>query len=195
MASSVCNALTKNIASRKCLTPGGIKTRVWAFQAEDFLPGKTVNTGGALSSFALATGASVIKFRGRRRKGSGANKLTQPLDGAVNVEQTLILEAAYGSQAEANAIMDFLRADGKSIFVETNAGTIRQYFADFGHETMEGEEGTGTLIGDPSGVMKITLKGNETDLPKFFEAVISGQMTQLASSAAYLDALVTGTDV
>lgn len=195
MASQVCNALTKNVASRKCLTAGGIKTRVWACQAEDFTGAKTYNTGGALSSFALETGAAVIKFKGRARKGSGGSKLSQPVDGAVNVEQTLILEAAYGSQAEANAIMAFLRADGKSIFVETNAGTIRQYFADFGHESMEGEEGTGTLIGDPSGVLKITLKGNEPDLPKFFEAVISGQMTQLASSVAYLDALVTGTDI
>lgn len=195
MPSTVCNALTKNIASRKCLTSGGIKTRVWAFQAEDFTGAKTYNTGGALSSFSLATGAAVIRFRGRARKGNGTHKLTQPLDGAVNVEQTLVLEAAYGSQAEANAIMDFLRANGKSIFVETNAGTVRQYFADFGHETTEAEEGTGMLLGDPSGVMKITLKGNETDLPKFFEAVITGQLTQLASSAAYLDALVTGTDV
>ena len=194
MASTVCNALTKNIASRKCLIPGGIKTRVWVFQAEDFTGAKTYNTGGALSSFGLATGAAVVSFKGRARKGSGSAKLNQPLDGAVNVEQSLVLEAA-DSQAEANAIMDFLRADGKSVFVETNAGTVRQYFADFGHESMEGEEGTGTLIGDPSGVLKITLKGNETDLPKFLEAVISGQMTQLASSVAYLDALVTGTAV
>ena len=194
MASNVCNQLTKNIASRKCLIPGGIKTRVWAFQAEDFTGAKTVNTSGALSSFTLATGAAVIRFRGRHRKGNGTSKLTQPLDGSVNVEQSLVLEAAYNSQSEAKAIMDFLRADGKTLFVETNAGTIRQYFADFGHETTEGEEGTGTLIGDAAGVLKITLKGNETDLPKFFEGVVVGQTTQLASSIAYLDALVTGTD-
>ena len=195
MASNVCNALTKNIASRKCLTKGGIKTRVWAFQSEDFTGAKTYNTDGALSSFGLETGAAVIRFKGRARKSNGASKLSQPLDGAVNVEQSLVLEAAYGNQAEANAIMDFLRADGKTIFVETNAGTIRQYFADFGHETMEGEEGTGTLIGDASGILKITLKGNESELPLFFEAVIVGQTTQLASSVAYLDALVTGTDI
>lgn len=195
MASTVCNQFTKNIASRKCLTAGGIKTRAWVFQAEDFTGMKTFNAGGALSSFTLATGAAVITCTGRPKQGSGASAIDKPIDGGVSVGQTVVLQVSYNTPAEAKAIMDFFRADGKTVFLETNAGTIRQYFAEFGDETAKGEEGTGKELKDASNVVTITLTGTESDLPLFFEAIIQGQMTQLASSRAYLDALVTGTAV
>lgn len=195
MASTVCNALTKNIASRKCTVAGGVKNRIWAFQRDDITGGITRNAGGALSSFALATGAQVITFTSKAKKGKGDNKITQPVDAGVNVEQTVALAASYNSQAEADAIIAFLQAEGKVIFQETNAGTIRVYFWDFGHESAEGDDSTGAVIGDPSNLLNISLKGNELSLPLFFEAAISGQLTQLASSKAYLDALVTGVAV
>ena len=52
------------------------------------------------------------------------------------------------------------------------------------------------MKGDPSGVLKITLMGTENDFPIFFEAVNSNVAgPQLHASIAYLDDLVTGTDI
>lgn len=192
---SVCNALSKNVTTRNCLPSGGVKARAWVGQVPDFTGAKTYNAGGALSSFALALGAMFITATGRAKKTNAPNKLSQTAEGAVQVEQSVILEVAYNNQAQANAIMDFLRAEGKTVFLETNAGNIRQYFADFGSDSFEGEDTTGTVVGDAPNVLKITLKGTESNLPLFFEAVISGGLSQLASSRAYLDALVTGAEV
>ncbi|MGI4884279.1 MAG: hypothetical protein ACRYFR_04900 [Janthinobacterium lividum] len=190
MASSVCNALTKNIVSRKCATAGGIKTRVWVFQAEDFTGAQTFNATGALSSFGLVAGYHAITATGRPKTSNGSNKLTKPDGGGVSVEQALVIALTYGNQTELNAVMDFLRADGKTVFVETNDGSIRQYFQEFGDGALDGDDGSGTLIGDASNTVKATIKGTESNLPRFFEAVITGQQTQLAASKAYLDALV-----
>lgn len=193
MASTLCNTLTKNIATRKCLPAGGLKTRLWVFQAPDFTGVQTFSPTGALSSFGLATGAQVITLNGRPKKGKGDNKLTKPEDGALSVEQSLGFEAAYGTQHELDALIDFLRADNKTVFVETNAGTIRQYFHEFGDGSFEGTDGTGLLVGDATNVLAGTLKGTESTLPRFFEAAIGTTgLTQLAASRAYLDALVTG---
>ena len=191
----ICNALSKSIASRKCLPAGGLKARCWVFQQADFTGAYTFAVNGALSSFGLATGAQVISCTGRPKKGSGDNKLTKPEDGALSVEQALALEVAYNTQHELDAVIDFLRADGKTVFVETNAGTIRQYFHEFGDGSMEGTEGTGKVVGDATNVVAVTLKGTESTLPRFFEAVVAGPQTQLAASRAYLDGLVTGTAV
>jgi hypothetical protein len=193
MASTVCNQLSRSIATRKCLTSGGIKSRAWVGQVEDFL-GKTYNAGLALSSFALAEGAKFITATGRAKKGSGSSNITKSADAGLSNEQTVVLEVAYNSAQEAKDLMDFLRADGKTVFLETNAGTIRQYFAEFGDESAAAEEGTGTALSDANGVLKITLKGAEQDLPLFFEAVNAGgsSLTQLAASIDFLDALVTG---
>ena len=192
----ICNAISKNIASRKCLPAGGLKTRAWAFQAADFTGANTFNANGSLSSFALATGATGVHATGRPKKSSGDDKLTKPEDGALSVEQALGMEIAYGTQHELDAIIEFLRADGKTVFVETNSGTIRQYFAEFGDGSMEGTHSTGKLVGDATNVVAFTLKGTESTLPRFFEAVITGQQTQLAASIAYLDSLCTSaTDV
>ena len=189
---SVCNTLTKNVATRRCLTSGGLKTRIWVFQLADFTGVETQNAAGALSSFGLAVGAQVITCTGRPRKGKGDHKITQAIDAAVAVEQGLTLEITYGDQSELNALMDFLRADAKTAFVEGNDGAIRQYFHEFGSSTLDGSDTTGALIADPSNLVTVTIKGDATTLPRFFEAVIAGQLSQLASSRAYLDALVTG---
>jgi hypothetical protein len=196
MARTVCNTLSNNIATRLCLRSGGLKTRCWVFQAADFTGANTFNANGSLSSFGLAPDAMVITAKGRAKKGKGDNKLTKPEDGALSVDQALGLEIAYGTQHELDAVINFLRADGKTVFVETNAGTIRQYFAEFGDGSMEGTDGTGLLIGDANDVVAITLKGTESTLPRFFEAVkASPAIAQLQASIDYLDSLVTGAEV
>jgi len=190
---TICNVLSKSVTSRVCVTSGGVKARAWVGQAADFTGAKTYNgTTKALSSFALATGANFIKATGRALKGSGASAINQPVDGGVSNEQTVVLEFLYNSQLEANAIMEMLRADGLTVFLETNAGTIRQYFAEFGTTNKAAEDTTGTAIADANNVIKVTLKGTESDLPLFFEAVNSGSGSQLQASIDYLDALVTG---
>jgi hypothetical protein len=190
-----CNTFSKNIATRRCLPSGGLKTRCWVFQATDFTGANTFNANGSLSSFSLADDAQVITCTGRPKKGKGDNKLSKSEDGALSVEQALTLEIAYGTQHELDAIIEFLRADNKTVFVETNAGTIRQYFAEYGDGSMEGTEGTGLLVGDANNVVAITLKGTESSLPRFFEAAFVAPKTQLAASKDYLDALVTGAEV
>ncbi|GAA4362779.1 hypothetical protein GCM10023185_31050 [Hymenobacter saemangeumensis] len=185
-----CNKLSKNVVSRACAVSGGIKNRVWVFHTSDFTGAKTYATNGSLSGFTLVADAEGIKATGRARKGNTTNKLSKNEEGAVNVEQAVALEFRYNTEAEKNAIMEFLRADNKTVFVETNAGTIRQHFAEFGDDTFEGEDGSGTAIGDASNILKVTLKGNEQDLPIFFEAPVgTSGLTQLAASKAYLDAL------
>jgi hypothetical protein len=189
--SDVCNALTSNIASRKCLTPGGLKNKAWVFQQDDMTGAETFNpTTKALSSFGLKAGYTAITATARPRKSKGDNKLTKPEDGAVSAEQSLLMEFAYDDQVELDAIMDFLRAENKTVFVETNGGKIRQYFHEFGDSTLDGSDGTGVVISDTANIVSVTLKGTESNLPRFFEAVISGQLSQLASSRAYLDGLV-----
>lgn len=192
----ICNTISKNVASRKCLPSGGIKTRLWLGQVEDRTGAYTYKPNGALSSFVLGANANFITVKGRAKKGSGATKFTKPEDGAGSGEQTVILEVAYGTQHELDAIMAILRADGVFALLETNAGTIRGYFWEDGSTSNEAEEGTGTVKGDASGVLKITLKGTEDDFPLFFEAVNSNAaVPQLQASIDYLNSLVTGDDV
>ena len=189
--SDACNALTTNIASRKCLTPGGLKNKAWVFQQDDMTGAETFNpTSKALSSFGLKTGYTAITATARPRKSKGDNKLSKPEDGAVGAEQSLLMEFAYDTQAELDAIIAFLRADAKTVFVETNGGKIRQYFHEYGDSTMEGSDGTGVITTDAANIVSVTLKGTESNLPRFFEAVISGGLSQLASSRKYLDDLV-----
>jgi hypothetical protein len=192
----LCNRLTRNVSTRKCLPSGGIKTRAWIGQVDDRTGAYTFKPNGALSSFALATGAKFITAKGRPKKGSGASALTKPEDGGLSNEQTVIIEVAYGSQHEADALMDLLKAENKFVLLETNAGTIRGYFWEFGDVSAAAEEGTGTLLTDANGVLKITLKGQETGLPIFFEAINADpDTTQLQASIDYLDGLVTGAEV
>jgi hypothetical protein len=194
--SELCNIFSKNVASRKCLPSGGIKTRVWIGQVGDRTGAYTYKPNGALSSFVLKQDANFITATGRAKKGNGLSKLTKSEEGGVGNEQAVALEIAYGTQHEANALMDLLRADGKFVLVETNAGTIRGFFWEDGDTSMEAEEGTGTLKTDASGVLKITLKGTESDLPIFFEAVNSNSaVSQIQASRDYLDSLVTGAEV
>jgi hypothetical protein len=196
MDTGICNIFSKNVATRSCLPSGGIKTRVWIGQVGDRTGAYTYKANGALSSFVLKNGANFITATGRAKKGSGASKLTKSEDGGVGNEQSVALEIAYGTQHEANALMELLRADGKFVLVETNAGTIRGFFWEDGDTSMEAEEGTGTLKTDASGVLKITLKGTESDLPIFFEAVnANAAMSQIQASRDYLDLLVTGAEV
>lgn len=192
----LCNRLTRNVATRKCLPSGGIKTRAWIGQVDDRTGAITKKANGAISSFVLATGAMFITAKGRPKKGSGASSITKGEEGGVSNEQTVVLEVAYGSQHEADALMEFLRAENKFVMLETNAGTVRGYFWEYGDQTLTAEEGTGTALTDANGVLKITLKGAETDLPIFFEAVNADTtITQLQASIEYLDSLVTGAEV
>jgi len=189
-ASTVCNALTKSIATRKCLPSGGVKVKMWIFQVADMSGVETISSDGALSSFGLNTGYQAITCTGRPKKGKGDNKLTQAVDAALGVDQSLAIEVAYGSQDELDAIMAFLRAEGKTAFVETNSGDIRQYFHEFGTDSLEGTDGSGALVTDAPNIVAATLKGSCTTLPRFFKAVITGQLSQLAASRAYLDGLL-----
>jgi hypothetical protein len=192
----ICNALSKNLTTRNCLPSGGIKKRVWIGQVADRTGAYTYKPNGALSSFALRENGQFITATGRAKKGNGSSKLTKSEEGGVGNDQAVAIEIAYATQHEGNAIMDMLRADGKFVLLETNAGTIRGYFWEDGDTSMEGEEGTGTLKTDASGVLKITLKGSESDLPIFFEAVnANSAVTQIQASRDYLDSLVTGAEV
>lgn len=189
MAVDICNRIASNLTSRKCATSGGLNRRSWTFQREQFTGAETKNTTGALSSFTLETGELGIKGKGRPKRGSGASKLTKAENGSTEVEQTLIQEYAFGNQTELAALEAHLKADGKVVFQEMNSGAIRVFFKDFGNESDTGEEGSGETLTADNGVMKMTMTGKEPSFPIFFEAPISGQLTQLASSAAYLDAL------
>jgi hypothetical protein len=194
--SELCNFITKNVATRKCLPSGGIKTRMWLGQVDDRTGAYTYKPNGALSSFVLGADANFIRVKGRAKKGSGNDKLTKSEDGGLSNEQSVIFEVAYGTQHEANAIIDILRADGVFVLLETNAGTIRGYFWQDGSTSNEAETGTGTLKADAGGVLKITLKGTEDELAIFFEAVNSNSaVSQLQASIDYLDSLVTGAEV
>jgi hypothetical protein len=194
--SELCNTLSKNITTKKCLPKGGIKTRAWIGQVADKTGAYTYKANGALSSFVLGEGAKFITATGRPKKGSGASAITKGEEGAASNEQTIIIEVAYATQHEADAIMELLNAENKFVFLETNAKTIRGYFWEFGDQTASAEEGTGTAINDPSGVVKITLKGAEEGLPIFFEAVnADAAVPQLQASIDYLDSLVTGAEV
>ncbi|MDO7888199.1 hypothetical protein [Hymenobacter cheonanensis] len=191
-----CNIFSKNVASRKCLPSGGIKSRLWLGQVEDRTGAYTYKPNGALSSFLLGTDPNFIRVKGRLKKGSGASKFTKSEEGALSNEQSVIFEVAYGTQHEADAIIAILRADAVFALLETNAGHIRGYFWQDGSSSAEAEEGTGTVKGDASGVLKITLKGTEDNLPIFFEAVNSNSaVSQLQASIDYLDSLVTGAEV
>lgn len=188
---NACNPLSRLIATRKCLVVGGLKVRMWVFQLADMTGVETQNADGSLASFGLTTGYQAITCTGRPKKGKGDNKITQAVDAAVTVDQALALEIGYGDQDELNAIMDFLRADGKTVFVETNSGNIRQYFHEFGTDSLEGTDGSGALIGDVGvDIVAATLKGTCANLPRFFKAAITGGQSQLAASRAYLDGLV-----
>ncbi len=187
-----CNFLTSNFSTDRCATNGGTNGEQWVFQRGQFDTGETVNgTTGALSSFNLKENELGIKAIGRAKKGSGASAVTQNENGTTEVEQTVISEYKYSNEKQGKAIMSFIRADGKVIFQRTNSGQIRVYFWEFGSETGSADDGTGTLIGDDSNVVKVTTKGKEQELPRFFEATIgtSGK-TQLQASIDYLNELV-----
>jgi hypothetical protein len=190
MPLDICNALTSNVTSRKCPTPGGLNRNSWVFQYEQFTGAETKSgTTGALSGFTLKTGELGIKGKGRPKRGSGASVLTTAENGSSEVEQTLIQEFGFGTQTELDALTAFLKADGKVVFQELGSGAIRVFFKAYGNETSKGEEGTGETLTADNGIMKTTLTGKEPEFPMYFEAPISGQLTQLASSRAYLDAL------
>ncbi|MGI4736125.1 MAG: hypothetical protein ACRYG7_13190 [Janthinobacterium lividum] len=188
---TICNRLTGNLGSRKCAVPGGTNRRSWVFQRDQFTNAFTKNAQtGAISGFGLVEGEQGIRAVGRPKKGSGAGKGTQADTGSTEVEQTLIQEFTFANQNELNANEAYLKADGKVVFQELNSGQIRVYFKEFGNETATAEEGTGTLLGDESQVMKMTLVGKEPSFAPFFEAPIgTSGLSQLEASAAYLDAL------
>jgi len=186
----ICNRLANGLSSRKCPTSGGTNRRSWVFQLDQFTGAETKNAdSGALSGFALETDELGIRGKGRPKKGSGASKGTQAENGSTEVEQTLIQEYTFANQKQLEDLEAFLKADAKIVFQELNNGKIRVFFKRFGNETMTAEETTGVLLADESEVMKCTLVGKEDKFPMYFEAPISGVLSQLESSVAYLDAL------
>ncbi len=187
----ICNRLTTNLSSRKCPVPGGTNRRSWVFQRDQFTGAFTRNaTTNAISGFALAADEKGIRAVGRPKKGSGAGKGTQSDTGSTEVEQTLIQEFTFNNQKALDGLTAFLKADAKVVFQELNSGQIRMYFKEYGNETATAEETTGVLLGDESGVMKMTLVGKEPEFALFFEAPVgTGGLSQLEASAAYLDAL------
>lgn len=190
MAVDICNRIAGNVTSATCARSGGLNRDSWVFQYEQFTGAQTLAADGALSGFVLKADELGIKAKGRAKKGSGTNVLTTNENGSSEVEQTLIQEYQYKDQPGLNALTSFLKAGNKVVFQETASGDIRVYFKAYGNETSKGEDGTGTVLTDDTNVMKTTLTGKEPELPMFFKAPISGQLTQLASSRAYLDALV-----
>jgi hypothetical protein len=186
----ICNKISKNVSSRKCPTDGGLNRFSWTFQREQFTGGFTKNgTSGALSGFTLEAGETGIKGKGRPKRGSGSSSFDKGENGSSEVTQTLIQEYGFGNQMELDALTEFLRGDAKVVFQELNSGAIRVFFKEFGNETDKGEEGSGETLTADNGIMKVTMTGKEPGFPMYFEAPISGQLTQLESSRAYLDAL------
>jgi hypothetical protein len=191
MAVDICNRISKNVRSRNCSTPGGTARNSWTFQLDQFTGAFTKSpTTGAISGFALKADEFGVKGVGRPKKGSGASKGTQSENGSTEVEQTLIQEYKFGNQLELDALEEFFKGDAKVTFQELANGTTRIFFKEFGNESGTAEEGTGTLLTDENQVMKVTLVGKEPSFPVFFEAPITGAITQLAANRAYLDALV-----
>jgi hypothetical protein len=189
-ALDICDRLAGNVNSRKCGKSGGLNKRSWVFQKEQFTGAETKSgTTGALSGFTLVQGELGIRGKGRPKKGSGAGKLTQGETGSSEVEQTLIQEFGFGNQLDLDALEAFLKAGSKVVFQELNSGDIRVYFKEYGNETGTGEEGTGETLTAENSIMKTTLVGKEPKFPMYFEAPTTGGLTQLESSAAYLDAL------
>lgn len=188
---SICNVLSKNIQTAICATSGGTSGRQWVFQKHQFTGASTNNsTTGALSSFGLKTGEKGIKANGRAKKGNGSSNISTADNGSVSNEQSVVTVIKYETENQANAIMDFLRADSKVIFQETAKGTIRVYFWQFGSEGGSATDGTGTVLADDNDTVTATITGTEPNLPRFFEAAVTGGESQLAASVAYLDALV-----
>jgi hypothetical protein len=186
----ICNSISKNIQTSICATSGGTSGRQWVFQKHQFTGASTNATSGALASFALKSGEKGIKANGRAKKGSGASDVSTGDNGSVSNAQTVVSVFKYNTENEANAIMEFLRAEGKVIFQETAKGTIRVYFWQFGSEGGSATDGTGTVLTDDNDSVTATITGNEPNLPRFFEATPTGGETVLAASIAYLDALV-----
>lgn len=192
MAEDICNRISKAVKSTSCPKPGGLNRNSWVFQLDQFSGAETRSgTTGALSGFTLNGAEKGIKAMGRPKKGSGTSKSTTNENGSTEVEQTLIQEYAYKNQLQLDALEEFLAGGSKVVFQELASGDIRVYFKAFGNESSTGEEGTGTLLTDDNNIMKTTLTGKEPKFPQFFEAPITGEITQLAASRAYLDALVT----
>jgi hypothetical protein len=191
----ICNRISQNITSTKCPTKGGTNRFSWTFQKEQFTGAETINaTTGALSGFTLVADELGIKGVGRPKKGSGNSKGTTNENGGTEVEQTLIQEYGFANQKALTALEAFMAGGNKVIFQELANGKIRVFFKEFGAETSTAEEGTGVVLLDENEVMKMTFSGKEPNFPMYFEAPISGQLTQLASSRAYLDALVQPTE-
>jgi hypothetical protein len=194
MAVDICNVISQNLTSTKCPTRGGTNRNSWAFQLEQFTGAQSFNaTTKALSGFGLVTGEKGIKGVGRPKKGSGNSTSTTNENGSTEVDQTLIQEYGFTNQAQLDALEEFLAGGSKVVFQELANGKIRVFFKEFGAENSKGEEGTGTILNDETEVMKVTLTGKEAKFPMYFEAPITDSLTQLASSRAYLDALVQPT--
>jgi hypothetical protein len=192
MAVDICNRIAGNLTSTKCPSSGGLNRRSWTFQKEQFTGAETRNpTSGALSGFTLEADELGIRGKGRPKRGSGASKSTKTENGGTEVEQTLIQEYGFKDQKQLDLLETFLAADGKVVFQELASGKIRVFFKAYGNESDTGEEGTGETLTAENGIMKITMTGKEPKFPMFFEAPISGQLSQLESSAAYLDALTS----
>lgn len=190
----ICNAISKNVTSRKCGSSGGLNFNSWIFQQDQFAGGETLSLSEALSSFALKTGEKGIKAVGRPKRGSGQSVLDTLENGSSEVAQTLIQEFRFGDQKELNALTEYLKASGKVVFQELANGKIRVYFKTFGSETSKGEEGTGETLTADNEIMKATISGKEPAFPMYFEAPITASETQLAASRAFLDALVQPTE-
>jgi hypothetical protein len=186
----ICNRLSNSVSSRKCPVPGGINRKSWVFQIDQFTGSYSKAASGAISGFTLVDADEKgIKATGRPKKGSGASKGNQADTGSTEVEQTLIQEFTFSGQEELDNLEAYLKADGKVVFQELASGQTRIYFKEFGNETATFEETTGTLLADESGVMKATIVGKEPKFPMFFEAPITGGVSQLEANRAYLDAL------
>lgn len=198
MPVEICARITKPVNSTVCPTPGGTNRNSWVFQKEQFTTAETFSTvTGALSSFGLVTGEKGIKAIGRPKLGSGASASTTNVNGSTEVAQTLVQVFGFKDQLALNAIEEFLSGGSKVVFQELANGKIRIFFKEYGNETSKGEETTGTALTDTNGAMTATLEGNEPRFPLYFEAPIAAvtapavALTQLASSRAFLDNLVT----
>jgi hypothetical protein len=190
MPLDICNKLTSNVRSDKCPTSAGIKGRAWVFQREQFTGAFTKAPNGAISGFTLVAGEKGIKATGREKKGSGSAEGGRDENGNTAINQSVVLQYKYRTQAQLEALMALISADGPVVFLETNSGQIRLFFKEFGAETSAITDNTGTLLGDDA-ALQITYAGAEPTLAPFFEAPVgTGGLTPLAASIAYLDALV-----
>lgn len=171
---SVCSFLTMGLdPSCEALKKiGGVNKRIYIGQISD-ITSIVFGGDGEITSFTLATGASLKPFVGKKEKHQGTYELTA--GETINLfNQSVILGLYFESDAERAAINELVNVEDMFAFVETNSGVVECYgisnstilgYDNFGLKATAGTgNGTGVLLNDDT-IYRVTLSGNVPNLP------------------------------